>query len=108
MREHIHHNLNLEITAAGGIFTLVKEERVRFHSRELLYLVGLASFETACCGTGGCIYAVVPGVILEWKKRIDSQGRAISIVEPLRDSDSQKHVCRLIEETERIDQVVFQ
>ncbi len=107
-RGYVHQELNREITAIGGRYALVKEVRLPFRGREVLYLVGYGVVDTSCCGTGGCAYALVEGFILEWKSKTNEDGLAVSQVEPIRDEAIQKEVRRLIEEREVVQQVRFQ
>lgn len=107
MAEYVHHRLDQEITAIGGTYVLVKEVRLPFNRREILYLIGHAAFDTTCCGVGGCAYALVPGYILSWKNRMDKDGLAISRVEPVRDRDVQERIRRRIETKEVVQQVTF-
>jgi hypothetical protein len=107
LREYVHQQLNQEITAIGGHYVLVKEVRLPFGGRELLYLVGHATFDTACCGVGGCAYAMVPGFVLNWKIRMNADGLPVSQVEAVHDPDRQEQVQRLIEKREPVHQVRF-
>ncbi|MEE8390784.1 MAG: hypothetical protein V3S14_08330 [Anaerolineae bacterium] len=104
---YIHQELNQEITAIGGRYALVKEVRLPFRGREVLYLVGYGVFDTTCCGVGGSVYALVPGFILDWKSRTDEDGLAVSQVEPIRTQVVQKEVRQLIKQKERVQQVRF-
>ena len=106
-REYVHQELNQEITAIGGRYVLVKEARLPFGGREVLYLVGHGVVDTSCCGVGGCAYALVPGFILEWKYETNEGGLAVSRVEPMRDEATRKEVRRLIKERETVQQVKF-
>ena len=108
IQEFVHQELNQEIYAIGGHYVLVKEARLPFQGREIMYLLGYAAFETTCCGLGGCAYALVPGFILDWKRRTNDDGLAVSQVEPIRAGAVQEHVRRLIEKKEVVHQVVFQ
>ena len=105
---YVHLALNQEIAAIGGHYVLIKEARLPFHGREILYLVGHAAFETTCCGVGGCAYALVPGFILDWRCGTNEDGLAVSQVEPVRGRAVQERVRRLIEKQEMVHQVVFQ
>jgi hypothetical protein len=107
MAEYVHQRLDQAITAIGGTYILVKEVRLPFNGREILYLVGHAAFDTTCCGAGGCAYALVPGYILSWKDRTDKDGLAISRVEPVRDRDVQEWIRQRIETKEVVQQVTF-
>ena len=107
MHHYVHQGLNQEVTAIGGHYVLVKEVRLPFGAREILYLVGHAAFDTACCGVGGCAYALVPGFVLNWKNRTNADGLAVSHVEAIQDIDEQEQVQRLIEKREPVHQVLF-
>jgi hypothetical protein len=105
---YAHPELSQEGTAIGGFYVLIKEARLTFEGREILYLVGHAAFETTCCGVGGCAYALVPGFIVEWKGRTNADGLAVSQLEPIRDRAVQAKVRQLIENEETVHQVLFQ
>ncbi|HEY71896.1 MAG: hypothetical protein DRJ03_28260 [Chloroflexi bacterium] len=106
-REYVHRELNQEVTAIGGRYALVKEARLPFRGREVLYLVGYGVFDTACCGVGGCAYARVTGFVQEWKCETNEDGLAVSFVEPIRDEIIQKEVRQLIKERETVQQIEF-
>lgn len=105
--EYVHQELNQEVTAIGGHYVLVKEVRLPFQGREVLYLVGRAAFDTACCGAGGCAYALAPGFILNWKSSMNEDGLAVSQVESIHDTDTQQKLQRLIQKQEMVHQVTF-
>jgi hypothetical protein len=105
--EYIHQGLYEQITAIGGHYVLVKEARLPFHDREILYLVGHAAFDTTCCGPGGCAYALVPGVVRSWQSSHTEEGLAVSQIEPVREPDTQNEIRRLLEQLETVQQVVF-
>ncbi len=106
--DYIHRGLNQQITAIGGHYALVKEVRLPFHGREILYLVGHAAFDTSCCGPGGCAYALVPGFVASWHSSQTEDGLAVSQLEPINDADTQNKIRRLIERLETVQQVMFQ
>jgi hypothetical protein len=106
-REYIHQALNQEVTAIGGHYLLVKEARLPFEGREVLYLVGHAAFDTTCCGVGGCAYALVAGFLLRWKRRINERGLAVSEVESIHDQNVQQKLQQLIQKQEMVHQVRF-
>ena len=105
--EYIRQGLCKQITAIGGHYILVKEARLPFHGREILYLVGHAAFDTTCCGPGGCAYALVPGVVRSWQSSRTEEGLAVSQVEPVREPDTQNEIRSLLEQLETVQQVVF-
>ena len=106
--EYIHQGLNQEITAIGGHYVLVKEVRLPFHGREILYLVGHAAFDTTCCGAGGCAYALVSGFVASWHSSRNEDGLPVSRLEPINDTDTQNGIRRIIERLETVQQVIFQ
>jgi hypothetical protein len=108
VKEFVHQELNQEVTALSGHYVLVKEARLPFRGRQILYLVGHATFDRACCGAGGCAYALVPGFIVDWKARTNHDGLAVSLVEPIHDEAAQREIRQSIEEEEMVHQVQFQ
>jgi hypothetical protein len=107
MSKHIHQELNEEITAIGGAYTLVKEVRLPFEGREILYIVGHAAFDSTCCGVSGCAYALVPGFILDWKANYNTNGLPVSQVESVQTEAAQASIRKLIFEQEIVHQVQF-
>lgn len=107
LADYAHAELNQEVTAIGGSYVLTKEARLPMKGREFLYLTGHAVFDTSCCGDGGCGYALVPGMIVEWRYRTNEAGLPVSKVEPIRDPALQEKIKRLILETEMVNQVSF-
>jgi hypothetical protein len=105
---YVHPELHQEVTAIGGHYMFVKEACLPFRGREVLYLVGYAVFDTTCCGPGGCAYALVPGYVVQWKHSTDQDGRAVSLVEPIRDEAVQREIARCIERVDMVHQVQFQ
>ena len=105
--EYVHQELNQEVTAIGGHYILVKEDRLPFRDQQILYLVGHAAFDTTCCGVGGCAYALVPGFILKWRCVVNQDGLAVSQVVAIRDEAIQRDIRRLIESREVVHQILF-
>ena len=105
---YVHHSLNQPVTAIGGHYVLVKEVRLPYRGREVLYLVGHAAFDTSCCGPGGCAYALVPGFVARWQSSRTADGLPVSEIEPVRDPGTQNDIRRLIEKRETVQQVTFQ
>jgi hypothetical protein len=107
VQEYVHQELNQEVTAIGGHYLLVKEMRLPFGGRDVLYVVGHAAFDTSCCGAGGCAYALVPGYILQWKGRQTEEGLAVSRIEPIDEPDIQGELGRAIRQREMVREVRF-
>lgn len=107
MKEFLHPELNQQITAIGGKYILIKEERLEFAEEELLYLTGVAIFDTTCCGTGGCSYAMVPGFIRKWKFKKSDDGNPVTLVEPVADDHIRGKIRQMILKKEMVYQVDF-
>lgn len=103
-----HPQLNTPITAIGGHYMLTSEARLPFKDREILYLTGIAVFDTSCCGTGGASYATVPGFIEHWKHKKDESGNPVSAVTPVTDPADQNAIRKLILAREQVLQIDFQ
>jgi hypothetical protein len=103
----VHPELNREITAIGGHYLWVKEDRLPFEGRQVLYLVGYAVLDATCCGVGGFACALVPGFVVEWKSALSPDGRPVSRVERIRDEPTQSEIRRSIQDREMVHQVNF-
>ncbi len=102
-----HPELNVQVTAIGGSYFMLKEERLNINGEELLYLIGTAIFDTTCCGTGGCAYALVPGFVREWRYRKDANGRPVTRVRPASEERIRKKIREMIFKIESVHQVNF-
>lgn len=101
------HALKEEVLSISGWYQLEKEERLEYHGREILYVVGQGVVDASCCGYGGCRYAVVPGFIVSWKSSTEADGPPTSMVEPVREQALRDEIRRLIEQREGVSQVQF-
>jgi hypothetical protein len=106
-REFVHPRLNHQITAIGGNYVLLKEDRAMLEGEEVLYLTGVAVFDSTCCGSGGCSYAVVPGFVRKWKHKTDDDGNPVSLVTPVTDEFVRKKIKAMIFKKEPVYQVDF-
>lgn len=102
-----HPELNREVMAVGGHYFWMKEGRLPFEGRAVLYLVGCAVLDTTCCGVGGFGCALVPGFVVEWKSAVSPDGRPVSRVERIRDEAIRAEIRRRIQEIEGVQQVNF-
>ncbi len=105
--EFVHPELMTPITAIGGHYTLTKSDRLKLGEDEVFYLVGVAVFDSTCCGYGGCAYAYVPGLIQKWSFKTDTDGRPVSQVRPIVDPGVQEKIKKRIMEKECVQQVNF-
>jgi hypothetical protein len=107
IKNFIHQPLNCEITSIGGYYVITKEVCIPLGDRKIFYMTGYAAFNTTCCGTGGCAFANIPGFILSWKDKINSDGFSVSAIEPVTDFNIQNKIREIIRKTEGINQVNF-
>lgn len=107
MQDFVHPNLGEEITAIGGHYVFVKEKRLPYRNRQLLYYLGYAVVDTSCCGVGGCAYALVPGFVASWKSKKSAGGCLISRVESIHEPDLQREIRNMIQKQEGVQQVEF-
>ena len=101
------HNLDEEIRSISGYYLFIKEDLIEYEGKQVLYLVGEAQADSACCGRGGCRYALVPGTVLAWKNSRDEEGRPVSLIDPLTDPAIREYIKRHIMQTEGVPQVQF-
>ena len=107
LQDFSHPELNVQVTAIGGSYFMIKEARLRLNGEDILYLVGTAIFDTTCCGTGGCAYALVPGMIRKWQYKTDTNGRPVSRVRPISEERIRKKIREMIFKKESVHQVNF-
>jgi hypothetical protein len=107
MSRQFVHTLNEEYRSISGWYQFYKEEIVEQDGKRILFLLGEGEADSACCGSGGCRYALVPGEVINWKSSKDEEGRPISQVEPIMDPVIREEVRRHIRETEGIAQIQF-
>ena len=101
-KEYTHMPLDEEVNAVGGHYVAVKEVRLPYRRREVLYLIGHASVDASCCGAGGCGYAKVPGFLLKWRYKENASGRPVSRVIPITDKETKRVVRRTIAREEGV------
>ena len=104
---YVHPVLNEEITSVSGYYTFIKEARLVFGGKEILYYVGHAAFDTSCCGEGGCAYAFVAGFVDKWKVDKSKEGYDVSKVKKIYDESDQKEISALLKVKEKVHQVNF-
>jgi hypothetical protein len=98
MEQYIHPELNKRVEFFAGSYLFLEEGRLSHQGKEVLYLVGMASVESSCCGARGCAFIKVPGYVLSWKQRKDEHGQALSDIERIEDQKSQREICNILEE----------
>ena len=98
-------------TGIAGYYIPEKEVRLKYNGREVLYVTGQAVVEAAChdgiCGVGKCLYAIVPGYILQWQNEMNKDGLPVSEVEPILDGKVQVEIRKIIQTTEAASPIAF-
>ena len=104
----VHYPLNQEITAIGGHYFFIKEARLPYQGREILYRIACATIDRSCCGVGGLGYAFVPGFVISWHTKHTDEGLPVSQIEPIKSPAVRKKIESLIKQKESIHQVNFE
>lgn len=105
--EYNHLEPGEEIRGVSGYYTMEKEMRIPHAGREALVVLGHTIIDNACCGAGGCRYALIPGFIVEWRARTSSRGEPVSLVEPIDDAETQLAIETIVNSLEVVTQIVF-
>lgn len=103
IRDYVHLELGREIESISGTYTPLKESTLKLNGRDILYAVGTAVMDTACCGAGSLLYATVPGYVVNWKGREDESGLSVSQVEPIEDKKIKREIVQALKEAESIN-----
>jgi hypothetical protein len=107
MPEYQHQEPGTEVRFIAGNYTIVGEQRIVHHGRELLVVVGIAAVENTCCGTQGCRFLNVPGYVTAWKHRLSENGVPVSFVEPVEDEKEQAEIRQILESQFPYSQILF-
>lgn len=105
--EYTHLKTNEDVTCIAGHYTPLKEIRLPFDGREVLYVVGQAAIESSCCGVSCWGYVLVPGYVISWQTRTNEAGLPVSEVEPVSERVAQDKISQIINEIESIPHVEF-
>ena len=107
MSRYTHLELNSDIEAPSGYYTPVKEVRLNYNGREVLYVINHTVISSSCCGLADFISALVPGYIIRWKADKNKNGLPVSIVEPISDRMAKNKISEIIRENERVEETEF-
>jgi len=95
--EFTHPELNETVQSISGQYTLVEEDSLEYGGREVLFVVGVALVDNSCCGVGGCFFIHVPGYLIDRATNTSSDGRQISLVEPVADGPERDGIRAMLE-----------
>lgn len=104
--DFVHPRIGEEVEAIGGYYLFIKEEIIDHPSGRILYLVGCAVTDRACCGPSGCGYAVVAGRIMSLHSGRTDGDRPVSSLEPL-PPILHDEIARYVRSREGVSQVQF-
>ena len=107
-KEFIHPVLNAEVQTISGQYIYSAERRLEFNDQQVLYFIGCAIVDSSCCGAGGCVFALVPGYIRDWKYKKSNDNLSVSRVEPIQDANARSEIRRLILKIDPVQQVNFE
>ncbi len=107
VRQYAHQKLGEDYGGIAGYYTPLKEIRLDYKGRQILYIVGRAVIESSCCGTGNWPYALVPGYIIEWQQSINPNGLPLTSVELIEDPEVKKDLLNIIRRREELDCITF-
>ncbi len=107
MSKYTHLELNRDLTAPAGYYTPLKEVRMKYGGREVLYAVSRAVIECSCCGSCNFNSAMVPGYIVKWQAEKNKEGLPVSEVEPVTGEKARDDIRKTIRENEFISQTDF-
>ncbi len=101
------HELNTEVRSISGGYDLHEEGEIEFNGRAVLYAVGNASVDSACCGTYGCYFALVPGYLVRRRYRTNDAGIPVSEVEPISGRQAKYKIGDVLAKLKGVSQVQF-
>jgi len=105
-KDYKHIEAGKEIRFISGFYEVEEEKRVKFKDGEVLVIIGHAIVDSACCGMGGCRYALVPGKIKKFRYKRDEDGKEWTEVEVLTDEEK-REIEKILKNSEVITQVIF-
>ena len=107
MHKYIHLELNKDVKSTAGYYTPLKEVKLKYNNREVLYVVGQNVMTSACGHVGSYGHVLVPGYIINWQQEQNKAGLTVSEVEPIADKVIQDNIRRIIKKAEHILQIEF-
>ncbi|MFW6081422.1 MAG: hypothetical protein ACOC7W_05870 [Desulfosalsimonas sp.] len=102
-----HPVLNEPVSAIGGEYLFEREHVAEAGGGQVIYFTGYFMLDRSCCGVGGCAYALVAGFVRQRKYRSESDGRQVSLVEPVDDPETRRRIESMIKESDPLMQVAF-
>lgn len=107
MNTYTHLELNREQRFLPGYYVPTREVRLKYDGREVLYVVGQAVLDSACCNAGDFGYVIVPGYIVSWQNERNRDGLPVTEVQPVSDKAAQGKLRKIIRDMECISHIDF-
>ncbi len=104
---YIHSDEGSETTSIAGRYVIEKESEIQTEFGAALVAFGFAVVDTSCCGSGGCRFAQVAGIIVERNAGTTEDGKPYSILERVRDESQQRRIRNIIDVSECHCQINF-
>lgn len=100
MTDYIHVPGGTEINLLSVIIKVSAEGYLAYQNRSLLYIEGMTTVGSACCGNLECRIIYVPGFVVSRHYKTDNaSGNPVSIVEPVTDPSTLENVKNLFYKT---------
>ena len=100
MFDYMHVARGKEIILMSVIFKVTAEGCLAYGNRNLLYIEGLTTVGSACCGMIECRVIHVPGFVVSWHYKMDNaSGNSVSKVEPITDRSTLEDVKKVLFKT---------
>ena len=106
-REYTHQALGTEVHSISGYYVPLHETRWQYKGKEVLYVTGAFMIDNSCCVRGGCMYAIVPGYVLNWEFKKSDGGMPISEVEPIADQQIKQEIATFLRDKECAGSIEF-
>jgi hypothetical protein len=107
--KYTHLELGKDVIAGiAGYYTPQQEVRLKYNGREVLYVIGQAVLDAACCSIpGSWTYTIVPGYIINWQNTKNETGLPVSEVEPIPDEEARENLTKIIQNNEGSSPIEF-
>jgi hypothetical protein len=83
IEDYSHREIGEEVHFMAGYYEIIEEGRLTYEGNEILYALGIATLDNACCGRSGCRFLFIPGYVHSWKTKTNALGMPVSEVEPI-------------------------
>ena len=100
MEEYVHVSCGREISFMAVTLKVTAEGCLACGNRQLLYIEGLTTVGSVCCGAVECRVIYVPGFIVSRHYKMDeASGHPVSRVEPVTDPAALEEMKKLLVKT---------